>query len=147
MTLRPAMKLGYLFSLGMGLVVAYLRLTYLKETITTQEKMSKNPLTVLIEGYKNVFGSVKWTLANLRAFSITSMIMAFSGSLIMPFWIVYAQEIIGLTAYEWGSVMLVGGIAKTIMSFFVGNIVDRIGSRKCFMISFSVVRAPPASLR
>ena len=138
MTLRPAMKIGYLFSLGMGLVVAYLRLTYLKETITTQEKMSKNPLTVLIEGYKNVFGSVKWTLANLRAFSITSMIMAFSGSLIMPFWIVYAQEIIGLTAYEWGSVMLVGGIAKTIMSFFVGNIVDRIGSRKCFMISFSV---------
>lgn len=138
LTLKPAMRVGYLFSLGIGLIVAYMRLNYLKETITTQEKISKNPLTVLVEGYKNVIGSVKWTLTNLRAFSITSMIMAFSGSIIMPFWIVYAQEMMGLTEYQWGTVMLVGGVAKTIMSFFVGNIVDKIGSRKCFMISFSV---------
>ena len=138
LTLKPAMRVGYLFSLGIGLIVAYMRLNYLKETITTQEKISRNPLTVLIEGYKNVFGSVKWTLTNLRAFSVTSMLMAFSGSIIMPFWIVYAQEIIGLTPYQWGSVMLVGGVAKTVLSFFVGNVVDKLGSRKCFMISFSV---------
>lgn len=138
MTLQPAMRVGYLFSLGVGLVVAYLRLNYLKETITTQEKISSNPLTVLAEGYKNVFTSVKWTLTNMKAYSVTAMLLAFSGSIIMPFWIVYAKEIIGLTEYNWGTIMLVGGIAKTILSLFIGNIVDRIGSRRCFMISFSV---------
>lgn len=136
MTLRPAMRIGYLFSLGIGLIVAFIRLNYLKETITTSEPISRNPIKVLIEGYKDVIQSVKWTVSNMKAYTLTSILMAFGGSIITPFWIIYASEIIGLSEYQWGSVMLAGGIAKTLMSLSVGSVVDKLGSRKCFMISF-----------
>jgi len=138
MGLVPAMKMGYLFSFGMGLMVAFLRLRYLKETISDTEGIGKNVVKILVEGYSNVLGSVKWTFQNIRGYAIVSMIMAFMGSIVLPFWVVYATEIIALTEYQWGVIMLWAGLVKTVLSFYIGGIVDRIGSKKCFLITYAI---------
>jgi len=138
MGLVPAMKMGYLFSFGMGLMVAFLRLRYLKETIQDAEGIGKNVVKILVEGYRNVLGSVKWTFQNIRGYAIVSMIMAFMGSIVLPFWVVYATEIIALTEYQWGVIMLWAGLVKTVLSFYIGGIVDRVGSKKCFLVTYAI---------
>jgi len=137
MTLLPAMKVGYIFSFGMGLVVAFLRLKYLKETVNA-EGIGRDAVKILVESYKNVMDSIKWTFQNIRGYALVSMLMAFMGSLVLPFWVVYATEFIGLTEYQWGVAMLWAGVAKTILSFYIGGIVDRVGARKCFFFTFLV---------
>ena len=47
----------------------------------------------------------------------------------------------GLTEIQWGTIFLVAGMAKTLVSFGVGNVVDRLGPKKCMLISF-VISAP-----
>ncbi|HUV53624.1 MAG TPA: hypothetical protein VMW03_00300 [Candidatus Krumholzibacteriaceae bacterium] len=47
----------------------------------------------------------------------------------------------GLTELQWGTIFLIAGIAKTLVSLGVGNVVDRLGPKKCMLISF-VISAP-----
>ncbi len=142
LTLQPAMRVGYTLALGIGCVVAFVRIRYLKETVENKEKIGKNPATILAEGYRNVFTSLRWVFSNLRGYTVVALLLSLVGSLVIPFWIVYAQQIIGIDAYGWGLILLVGGVTNTITSLIVGNLVDRVGPKRCMMISF--VLALPA---
>lgn len=137
MELVPAMRLGYMISFAVGLFVAFLRLRYLKETIQG-EGIGRDIIKVLREGYSNAFDSIRWTFQNIRGYAIVSMLMATLGSIVLPFWVVFANEVIGLTAYEFGLIMLVGGVAKTIFSLAIGPLVDKLGARKCFLATFVI---------
>lgn len=134
-TLQPAIRIGYAFSTVIGLLVAYIRIKYLKDTIKG-EPIGWNIIKIFSEGYRNIFHSTHWIFRNVRGFTIVSILLTLVGSTILPFWIVYATEVIKLTAYEWDLIMLIGGITKTIVSLIIGNIVDSIGSRKCILASF-----------
>ncbi|OGD57459.1 hypothetical protein A3K78_00895 [Candidatus Bathyarchaeota archaeon RBG_13_52_12] len=135
-TLQPAMRIGYTMAFGIGAVVAFIRIRYLKETVTNKEGIGRNPAKILLEGYRNVFTSLRWVFSNMRGYAIVAILLSFVGSLVTPFWIVYAQQIIGIDAYGWGLILLIGGTANTITSLIVGSLVDEIGTRRCMMISF-----------
>jgi DHA1 family multidrug resistance protein-like MFS transporter len=137
-TLDPAMRMGYTLSFIIGIVVAFIRLRYLKETIQTREGIGKDIPKIFVEGYKNVFDSLRWVFSNIRGYAVTTMLLSLVGNLILPFWVVYATEVMKLTAYDWGLVLLIGGITKTIASLFIGSLVDRIGSRKCMLLGFAI---------
>ncbi len=137
-TLDPAMRIGYTMSFVIGILVAYIRLRYLKETIENKEGIGRNVPKIFIEGYKNVFASLRWVFGNIRGYALTSMLLSLVGNLVLPFWVVYATEVVKLSAYEWGIVLLIGGITKTVMSLFIGGLVDRIGSRKCMLLGFLI---------
>jgi DHA1 family tetracycline resistance protein-like MFS transporter len=146
LTLDPAMRLGYSMSFVIGIFVAFIRLRYLKETITTQEPIGIDVVKIFREGYSNVFTSIRWVFSNIRGYMFTTMLLAVIGSIVMPFWVVYATEVIRMTPYEWGIVLLIGGITKTILSLFIiGNLVDKLGSRKCMIISF-IISIPSMTL-
>jgi len=144
-TLDPAMRIGYTMSFVIGILVAYIRLRYLKETIENKEGIGRNVPKIFIEGYKNVFASLRWVFGNIRGYALTSMLLSLVGNLVLPFWVVYATEVVKLSAYEWGIVLLIGGITKTVMSLFIGGLVDRIGSRKCMLLGF-VIAIPMMTL-
>jgi MFS family permease len=137
-TLDPAMRIGYTMSFLIGIVVAYIRLRYLKETIVNKEGIGRDVPKIFIEGYKNVFESLRWVFGNIRGYAVTSMLLSLVGNLVLPFWVVYATEVSKLTAYEWGIVLLVGGLTKTVVSLVVGGLVDRVGSRKCMLLGFAL---------
>jgi len=137
MALIPAMRLGYMISFSVGIVVAFLRTRYLKETIQG-EGIGRDVGKILKGGYGDAISSIKWTIKNLKGYAAVSMLMATLGSVVLPFWVVFADEVIGLTPYDWGVIMLLGGAAKTIFSLIIGPVVDKIGSRKCFMITYII---------
>lgn len=144
-TLQPAMRLSYTLSFCIGAVVAFIRLRYLRETITNGEKIGKNVPKILFEGYKNVFTSLRWVVSNMPGYAGMAILLSCIGSLVMPFWIIYAQNIIGISAYSWGVVLLIGGLINTLSSLVVGGLVDRIGVRKCMITAF-VLSIPPMFL-
>jgi len=144
-TLQPAMRMSYTLSFCIGAVVAFIRLRYLRETITIGEKIGKNVPKILFEGYKNVFTSLRWVVSNMPGYAGMAVLLSCIGSLVMPFWIIYAQNIIGISAYSWGVILLIGGLINTLSSLVVGGLVDRIGVRKCMIAAF-VLSIPPMFL-
>jgi len=74
----------------------------------------------------------------MGGYTVIAMVLIFSGSLVQPYWAVYAKTITGISEFQWGQVALVGGIAKTIISLYVGSFVDKRGAKKSMIISFLI---------
>ena len=136
----PAMRAGYTLSLFMATVVAIMRIRYLQETIE-QTRVERNIPKLFIESYRNLYTSIKWVLSNMKGYSIIGMLLIFIGSLVQPYWVVYGTEVTGLTDFQWGKIFLIAGIVKTVVSLYVGGIIDRVGPKKCMLFSF-IVSAP-----
>jgi len=136
-TLVPAMRIGYTISFITAAFVGFMRIKYLKETIET-EPLNKGIVEIFKESYRNVWVSTRWIIKNLGGYTVIAMILIFSGSLVQPYWAVYAKTIIGISEFQWGQVALVGGIAKTIISLYVGSFVDKRGAKKSMIISFLI---------
>ncbi len=145
LTLQPAMRVGYTIAFFIGAVVAFIRMKGLKETVANREGIGRNPVNVLSGSYKQVFTSLRWVFTHMRGYTLVAILLSFVGSLVTPFWIIYAKQIIGIDAYGWGVILLIGGVANTIMALIVGGLVDKIGPRKCMMISF-VLAVPGMAL-
>jgi MFS family permease len=44
------------------------------------------------------------------------------------------MDVIDLSEYSWGSILLVAGETKVALSLGIGNLVDRWGARRCILI-------------
>jgi len=125
-----------------GLVVATIRLKYLKETIEgegVQEKYSIGDLpAVFRSAYSSILESVKWMDRPLRVIVLIEVLASFFVAMTAPFWVVYAKEVVGLTPYHWGMVMLVSGFVGIAMAFPMGSLVDRLGPRRMILAGMAV---------
>jgi MFS family permease len=131
--LIPAMRIGFMISLVIGLVVTAMRMFFLRETIEHVEKMDWNPFRLVEAAYKDMDVSLRWIWRNIRSYAGVTMLLSFLSSMILPFWIIYVIKEIGLDPYLWGVVLLWSGVAKAVLSLFIGGIVDRFGARNCFI--------------
>jgi MFS family permease len=136
--LIPAMRIGFTFSLVIGLVVTAMRMFYLRETIEHVEEMDWNPVRLVKAAYKDMDVSLRWIWRNIRSYAGVTMLLSFLSSMILPFWIIYVVKEIGLDPYLWGVILLWSGVAKAVLSLFIGGIVDRFGSRNCFIAGLLV---------
>jgi len=136
-TVVPANRIGYIFSFILGLIVAAVRLKFLKETLeNTDEQVSLRNMKLLFKSaFQELLRSFRWLFNELRAYSIVAALISFASTIAGPFWVVYATKIIGLTEYEWGILLLIGGAASTVMSLPIGGFIDRHGCRKAMLIS------------
>jgi len=136
--LIPAMRIGFLFSFIIGIIVTAIRFFYLKETISDIEVVDWNPIKLLKESYDNTNKSIYWVWENVRSYTVVSMLLSFLGSMILPFWIVYAVNSLHLHPYQWGVILLWSGIAKAFLSLFIGEIVDHYGARNCLIFGLAL---------
>ena len=136
-TLRPAMRIGYLISFVLGVLVAAMRLRYLEETIEG-EGIGRDILGIFKAAYAEIAVSLRWIGSHMRGYTALAIILILVNSIVMPFWVVYATEVIGLTPYQWGVILLIGGVVRTVMSLIAGSLVDRIGAKTCMLIAFAV---------
>ena len=90
------------------------------------------------ESYSNTFSSIRWIFTELRGYVLIALLLTLVNSIVQPFWVLYAKQEVLLIEYEWGQVLLVAGVAKTVLSLFIGTMMDRLGTRKCMMIGLFV---------
>jgi MFS family permease len=129
-----------------GLLVATIRLKYLKETIPEDEITEKLTLRdlprIVKESYRSIFESIRWMDSPLRSIVIIEMVSALFVAMSAPFWVVYAKQVVSLSVYQWGVVLPIAGLLGIILAFPLGSLVDRWGPRRMILVAMAM--APPA---
>ena len=136
--LIPAMRIGFTISLTIGLIVTAMRMFFLRETIDQVEEVDWNPYRLIKAAYKDMDVSIRWIYHNIRSYAGATMLLSFLSSMILPFWIIYVVKEIGLDPYLWSVILLWSGVAKAVLSLFIGGIVDRLGARNCFIMGLLI---------
>lgn len=143
--LVKAVRLSWGIATATGFLVAAIRLKYLKETITVDAGRKKTRLQdvpkIMKDSYSSILESVKWMDKSLKTIVILEVVAAFFIAMSAPFWVVYAKEVVGLTPYQWGLVMLVSGAIGIAMAFPMGSLVDKMGPRKMILIGMAFAPA------
>lgn len=133
----PAMQLSYMISLSLGLIVATIRVKFLQETHTGDDlgyPMWNLP-RLLKDSYSATIETLKWLPKSLRIIGLIQVLTVFFVSIANPFWIVYAKQVIGLTALEWGELTLLAGGFRILISIPLGQLIDRYGSKKILVVT------------
>ncbi len=141
LALIKAVRIAWAGAFFTSLVVAWLRLRYLTETIEASESERyswSDAFTVLKESYISIIESIKWMNQSIKIIVAIEMIAAFFVALSAPFWSVFAKEVIGLTVPQWGNVNLWSGLIALIFALPLGGAVDRFGAKKSVMAGMLV---------
>ncbi|RLI36581.1 hypothetical protein DRO55_03250 [Candidatus Bathyarchaeota archaeon] len=134
------MRWVYVALAVIGVIIGLIRLSMLSETMTPPR--SGEELRV---GFRSVCRVVKTALrehlklwksmpSSVLALAVTYMLWSFEFGLVEPYWIVYAEEEIGLTSSEWGTVIAVGNVVGLAFKLFaVGRILDRFHRKRVLL--------------
>jgi MFS family permease len=131
--IRTAVKGLYTSGFFIALLVATLRLKYLKEVRERTGPGLDITLTgvprLVLESFREMIYTVKGASRSLLTYSFLVSSAAFFVSMVGPFWIIRATEIIGLNTWQWGTLSLINGTINVLLSFPAGKIVDRFNKR------------------
>ena len=125
---NAGMRLLYaVFTLSYG-VSATLILKYLKETTApTTTRTPLNVLRVLKDTYTGVPALIRQLPRSIKALSVLVGLGFITNAIISPFWVVYVTNVIQLSSVEWGLILLLEAIAKTVLTIPCGLLTDRYG--------------------
>ena len=130
--IKPAVKGLYLAGFFVALLVATLRLKFLKETLASGRSMGITLGSVpglIVKSYRDVIRIVREAPRRLILLSLLISGCTFIVSLVSPFWIIRAKETIGLSTADWGVILLVNGAVNVLLSLPAGGFVDRHSKR------------------
>jgi len=133
------MRMTYVALAIFGTISGILRLSMLRETIMNSNKENqkitfKNLGKLAKDAFKEHFETWHSMPKATLALAITYILWSFEYGLAEPYWIVYAEEIIGLTSTEWGAIAVIGSvIAMAMKLLIVGKTLDKLGRRKVLL--------------
>jgi MFS family permease len=127
----PAMRFSFAISFGLAISVAFIRLKFLRETMSVvdEEYSLRNVRRVLRDAYASVIETIRWLPRTLRMIAIIEMVTTFFVAMVGPFWVIFASQVVGISASEWGLLMLVAGGVRILLSIPFGYLIDRFGAR------------------
>lgn len=128
--IRRAFQALYLAGFFVALIVATLRLKFLKETRepsgeTKLDLSIGNIPRLVFDSYKDMIKVVGEAPRRVIIFSVLVSTVAFFVSMASPFWIIRAKEVLLITERQWGTFALVNGALNVVISFPAGKMVDR----------------------
>jgi MFS family permease len=102
---------------------------FLRERSTTpREPLHLNAmLAALRRAYRGIPALVRQMPAALRALSLVIIFSFTAQSLVGSFWVVYAVDRIGLSADQWGLILLVEAVVRVVLFLPAGMLADRWG--------------------
>jgi len=130
--IKAAMHGLYAAGFLVGLVVATLRLRFLRETVSRPSpiKVTLRGISgMLVTAYRSVIGTLRGVPRRLLMLSFLVSGCVFFISVASPFWIVRAYEKIGISTQQWGTLMLITGAINVALSIPAGGVVDRLSKR------------------
>jgi MFS family permease len=146
MGIDAGMRVGFTLALIVGLLVAAIRLRYLRETLEVQ---TVGPFTlgaiprILRRSYTDMFNLLREYRA-LRGLVLLASIDTFFAAVTAPFWIVYGQSVIGLTTTQWGLIEIIVAPVNIVVLLFSGRFVDRFGKKRVMLLA--LLTAPLVNL-
>jgi len=135
--LITAMRQAYWIAFFGGLIAAFVRFRFLKETMTSNAPAMGEGgiINILKEAYGGMVETTRWLPKNFRPIVYLQIIQSTFIAMAAPFWVLYAKQILGVSAPDWGLLMLIAGIGGIILILPTGYLVDRFGSKKVILLS------------
>jgi MFS family permease len=123
------MRILYTAMLVINLAVTAIQHRFLKETSQTVREPLKLPalLNALSQAYRGIPALVRQMSTPLRLLAVVVMLTFMAQAMTGAFWVVFATEQAGLSAAEWGIIMLVESVVKLVLFLPAGLLVDRWG--------------------
>jgi MFS family permease len=146
--INRAFKTLYAVGFVVALIVATLRLKFLKETREPVEGEKQVQIRIrkvpglVYESYKDMIKIVREAPRRVITFSVLVSTVAFFVSMASPFWIIRATEIIGVNEKQWGFYGMINGALNVVLSFPAGKMVDKWNKKMVAGISLIVTAIP-----
>lgn len=142
----------YTANLGMRILYGVMLITYLAGTFIQHRFLRENstaprePLKlkaltrVFVQAYTSIPALLKQMSPSLRALACVILLSFLANGVASAFWVVYAIEQIGLSATQWGLIMLVERVVLLFSFIAAGLLVDRWG-RKMVLLAALLISA------
>lgn len=123
------MRILYATMSGAYIVSGAINLVYIKET---RESVDNDiSLRTATQTFKTAYAGVPEMLRRfstpMSALAVILILTFIANGIASPFWVVYAKEFLGLSAADWGLILLIEAVARSIAGIPAGFIVDRFG--------------------
>jgi MFS family permease len=134
------MRIIYLFAVGSGLMAAFLRLFFLKETLPKRKRNSKEKYsTTEWRGYKTEYlAALKFVFRRVPLLLLLYIIIEFVSYGSLPFFVVFATKFLGVSEENLWIIFMVSQAIYLIAIMPMGILTDRIGRRKVLIFSISI---------
>ena len=134
-------RIGYAGSVIGGLLVAYIRYRFLKETRDTPKTTFslRSIPDLIVKAYRELFSIVGQMSRDLKVITLIAVLGSTAGLLTGPFWAIYATEVIGLTPSQLGFIIMVSGVLGVGTSLVSGHLVDKVGRKRTMVVSFFLI--------
>lgn len=123
--LLPGFKAMLAWSTVASILILIIRARGLRETLEMKPESKKLRINFNISNLPK----------GITALIIVGGVSSFAARTAMPFVIVYAVEVIGLSKSQWGLISMVTGMGSVVLGTFGGLISDKIGRKPCLMVS------------
>lgn len=133
MGIAPAMHITYLVGFGAGIVVAFVRMYMLEETLDpsiAQKIDYRNMLKLIKDSYGSFIETLKWMPEPIKVLAVMQMMQFFFNGLAGAFYIVYATSLVGISATSWGFTSAIQGGVRLLIATPAGRLMDKIGRRR-----------------
>jgi MFS family permease len=131
------LRWGYALTGVAALTAGLCRYAFLKETVRPRKERTGSSSVMA----KSVASTYKQLTRELRVLLTVESLLWLGWAVASPYFILYGtSDIIGLTATEWGVVLLVSTLAK-VLGFVFGSFADRYGRRNVTVLSLALVSA------
>ncbi|MCW3981220.1 MAG: MFS transporter, partial [Candidatus Bathyarchaeota archaeon] len=135
-----SLRIAYIFLAIVGLINGLIRLFMLNETVSPRDKKAwkltsfGEMISLVKDAFRGQIQTWKWMPKAALALAASYILWAFEYGLVEPYWIVYAQEIIGITSAQWGIIVGFGSIISISSKILlVGKLLDKSSRRKILL--------------
>jgi MFS family permease len=139
-TANLGMRILYAAMLLIYLISAFIQLRFLREpSPDPREPLRPAALTrALQRAYRSIPTLFRHMSPPLRALASVVLLSFLANGVASPFWVVYATGQIGLSASEWGLILLVEALIRLVTFPPAGLLVDRWGRRNVLLAALIV---------
>ena len=140
-----AMRYLYAFLALTSVASATINLRFLKETQTATKGVRLPDLgRALKEAYSGLPALLRRLPRSLRALGVVITLSFMCNAIAGPFWVIYAADHIGLSAKEWGLILLLESALRNLAYIPAGMLVDRYGRLLPILggLLFSLITVP-----
>jgi MFS family permease len=135
---ETGMRLLYGLLASVQFINGTLVIKYLQETADPKKTEKIDIIQILKETYSGVPELVSDMPATVKALGLVAGLSFIMNGISSPFWVVYATEEVGLSNLNWGLILLIESIIKTVLMIPAGIISD-VYSRSRSLLASVVV--------
>jgi len=129
-------KVGSIYSIATALASAFIFLFFLKETRKTHSTESSASLNSQGVNPWTSLGEVRRSLStSLKTLMIAYFLIMFANAVVGQYYIIYATEMIKLTAFEWSLIVSLQFLSVIMLKIPGAYVADRFGKKKVLIIS------------